>query len=251
MASADLIPFAKSNGWFDQGSGKKFNFRESYGSELGKPSNVMREDRARELLTPKLGTVTVEDLTEVMKDHYEGTTWFDTPHSQTKARPICVSGTQSTQIYHLRSSLPAALGCVMWSSASSPCLGVYAPIWAGHNEKTPAEWQEGKGSFSPESAWWTFENIQRIVAPKNNPDPAFWKANRPAVRGRWDKIEKKGWEQADALEREALKLWQQGKGEEARRLLTNYSNTRLRSDFLEARSILDLLKTKGGKPGRE
>ena len=48
-----------------------------------------------------------------------------------------------------------------------------------------------------------------------------------------------------------MKLWQQGKAEEVRRLLTNYSNTRLRSDFLEARSILDLLKTKGGKPGRE
>ncbi len=195
MASADLIPFAKSKGWFDQRSGEKFNFREAYGSELGKPINVMREDRAGELLMPKLGTVTVQDLTEVMKDHYEGKAWFDTPHSKKKAprRPICVSGTQSTQIYHLRSSMPAALGCVMWSSASSPCLGVYAPIWAGHNEKSVAEWQEGKDSFSPESAWWTFENIQRIVAPKNDPDPAFWKANWPEPsEGAGTRLRKKG-----------------------------------------------------------
>ncbi len=48
-----------------------------------------------------------------------------------------------------------------------------------------------------------------------------------------------------------MKFWQQGKVKEARRLLTNYSNTRLHSDFLEAQSILDLLKTKGGKPGQE
>jgi dipeptidase len=251
MASADLIPYAVANGWFDPASGEKFNFREVYGLDLGKPVNAMREERAKELLGLKLGSITAQDLINVMKDHYEGKPYYDTPHSQRKARSICVSGTQSTQLYHLRKNMPAEIGCVMWSLASSPCLGVYVPIWAGYGGDIPAEWQKGSDSFSPDSAWWTFENIQRIVAPKDNPDPDFWKITYPVIRERWDKIEKKGWEQATALEKEATALWQQGKKDEVRKLLTNYTNTRLHSDFLEAHSILESLTAKGRKPGRE
>jgi len=143
------------------------------------------------------------------------------------------------------------IGCVMWSLASSPCLGVYTPIWAGYRGDTPAEWQKGSDSFSPDSAWWTFENIQRIVAPKENANPEFWKVTWRVLRERWNKIEKKGSEQVATLEKDALKLWERGKTDEARRLLTNYTNTRLHSDFLEARSLLDGLKAKCAMPGRE
>jgi hypothetical protein len=39
-----------------------------------------------------------------------------------------------------------------------------------------------------------------------------------------------------------MKLWNQGSQEDACKLLTNYTNSRLHADFLEARSILDGLK---------
>jgi len=250
-ASADLVPYATAQGWYDSKSGKKFSFREAYGIGLGNPANVMREKRARELLVDKLGRATIQDLILVMRDHYEGMAEHDTPHSQKRARPICVSGTQSTQIYHLRKTMPAEIGCVMWSLASSPCLGVYTPIWAGYQGETPVEWQRGADSSSPDSAWWTFEDIQRTVAPKENPDSEFWKATWPVIRKRWDEVEKKGADEVAALEKEAMGLWRQGKKNEANKFLTDYTNTRLHSDFLEARSILESIVAKGRKPGRE
>jgi penicillin V acylase-like amidase (Ntn superfamily) len=45
-----------------------------------------------------------------------------------------------------------------------------------------------------------------------------------------------------SLERDAMKLWQQGLPAEGCKLLTDYSNSRLHADFLQAGSILDGLK---------
>ncbi len=246
LASVDLVSFAVSNHWYDANSGKKLNFKETYGEKLGEPYNVMREDRARELLKNKIGKITKQDLITVMKDHYEGTADYVFPHSQ-EPRSICVSATQSSQIYHLRGNLPKELGCVMWSLASSPCLSIYTPIWAGYRGGVPQEWQRGSGSFSSDSAWWTFESIQRLLTPYGDSDRRLWDREGPAIQKRWAAIENRGSDEIGTLEKNAMKLLKEGSAEEAAKLLTNYTNARLHSDFLEARSILDGLKVTKGR----
>ena len=131
----------------------------------------------------------------------------------------------------------------MWSLASSPCSGVYTPIWAGYQGGTPAEWQRGSGSYTPDSAWWAFESIQRLLAPPDNSNKEFWESHWPAIRNRWAATEARRESEIAALEGNVSRLLQQGSPEEARRLLTNYSNVELHADFMGASSILDSLKT--------
>ena len=241
LASTDLVSYAVAHRWHDPHSGRQFSFKEAYGKGLNKPFNTMREGRAQELLRAKMGSVTIQDVMAVLRDHYEGKTYHRIPHRKTP-RSICASATQSSQIYHLRGDKPRELGCVMWSLGSSPCSGVYTPIWAGYQGGTPAEWLRGSDSFSSDSAWWAFESIQRILAPSGNTKKAYWDQEWPTLRERWLAVEKRRADEVTALERDAMKLWQQGLPAEGSKLLTDYSNSRLHADFLQAGSILDGLK---------
>ena len=241
MASPDLVSYAVAHRWHDPHSGRQFSFKEAYGKGLNKPFNTMREGRAQELLRAKMGSVTIQDVMAVLRDHYEGKTYHRIPHCKTP-RSICASATQSSQIYHLRGDKPRELGCVMWSLGSSPCSGVYTPIWAGYQGGTPAEWLRGSDSFSSDSAWWAFESIQRILAPSGNTKKAYWDQEWPTLRERWLAVEKRRADEVTALERDAMKLWQQRLPAEGCKLLTDYSNSRLHADFLQAGSILDGLK---------
>jgi dipeptidase len=250
LASADLVSYAAAHRWYDPNSGKQFSFKEAYGKGLGKPFSTMREVRARELLAARMGLITVQHLMAVLRDHYEGKADYRIPHRKTP-RSICASATQSSQVYHLRGDKPRELGCVMWSLGSSPCSGVYTPIWAGYKGGTPAEWLRGSDSFSTDSAWWAFESIQRILAPSGNSKNAFWDREWPTMRERWSAVEKGRADEVAALESDAMKLWQQGSPAEGCKLLTDYSNSRLHSDFLQACSILDGLKVTKRKTKRD
>jgi len=155
FASDDLIKYAIDQGWYNPAFGEPFSFKEVYcGPYLGKSYNVARVERQQELLGPKLGSVTLGDVFAVMRDHYEGTEYYNTPHNfstqysgeprnRALVRPICVDSTHSSEVYHLRGDMPATIGCIMWIAASSPCCSVYTPIYAGNRGATPAEWMLG------------------------------------------------------------------------------------------------------------
>ncbi len=137
----------------------------------------------------------------------------------------------------------------MWMSVSSPCLSVFTPYYAGYEGGTPVEWQTGSNTFSRDSAWWAFENIQRIVAPYSNPDPVFYAATAPVIRDTWDKVEETEFKHTATLEDAAMKLWRQGKQDQACKLVTDYTNTRLHTNYNRAIDFLDWLAEMGGVPG--
>lgn len=242
-ASDDLIQYAIDQGWYVE-DGEPFSFREVYcGPYLGRPWNQMRMDRQWEVLGPKLGSVTLDDAFAMMRDHYEGTEYYDTPHSRALARPICVSGNHASEVYHLRSGMPAAIGCVMWITAISPCCSVYTPVYAGNRGAAPEEWILGWDSFDLDSAWWTFEQIQRLVAP-SEPDPEFWEATWPHVRAIWDQVEETEFRQTAELERIALRNWKRGREGVTYELLTKYTYKQLHTNFLKARALLSWVEAK-------
>ncbi len=250
LASPDLVSYAVANHWYDPASGKKLNFREAYGDKLGDPVNTLREARARELLSARMGRATPQDLMRVMKDHFEGRAQYSFPHSR-QPRTICAGWTQSSQVYHLRGALPRELGCMMWSLAGSPCLGTYTPIWAGYGGGVPGEWQTGTDSFSPDSAWWTFEAIQRSVAPYDDSGRTFREREMPLIQNKWSSIETREAGELSTVETKALRLLKEGSKENACRLLTDFTNTQLHSVFLEARAVLERLTASKGRTGGE
>jgi len=238
LSSDDLISYTVEQGWYDANSGEPFNYRETYSAgSLGRQGNVLREKRSRELLEPKLGSITVQDLMELHRDHYEGTKYASTPHARDLARQICVASTHASQVYHLRSDMPAAMGCVMWIAASSPCISVYTPVYAGHDGEMPLEWKTGWDFFNPNSAWWTFEQIQRIVAP-GTPNRPFKQDVWSDIRTIFDLTEKKEILLTVLLEKKALKHWELGEEDLARDLLTKYTIRQLQSNLHTAQTLL-------------
>jgi dipeptidase len=153
LACKDLENYAVEQGWYQPGSQKPFNYREIYCQGfLGMPGNLKRQKRAKELLGQLIGNITIKDLMNLNRDHYEGKPFYHPPHSSAGSRTICSSSTRSSQVFHLRGGMPAAVGCVMWIAASSPCTSVYSPVYAGHRGDFPVWWMSGSDLFDQVSA---------------------------------------------------------------------------------------------------
>jgi len=253
MASDDLIDYAVAEGWYDKSSGEPFNFKKVYGADLGQDWNVKRQERVRALLEPKLGSITVTDVMGVLRDHYDGTKDYNMPHSGNytgaggRVVSICNDANHAAHVYHLRGNMPTSIGSVMWICSGAPCCGVFTPIYAGHRGQPPEAWRTGGDSFDPDSAWWTFEQIQRVVTPME-PDPEFYNTYHPQVRARWDRVQGIEFSETVQLEKAAMKAWEEGKTDEAQKMLTDYANMRLRKNFWIAQGLLSWLYAMGGEP---
>ena len=256
MASSNLIPDAIANGWYDPNSGTPFSFKDTYcAGYLNSTSSVRRQARAEFLLKDKVAahTVTVQDLMAVQRDHYEGTPDYKIPNVP---QTISNSGTQSGQIYHLRGWLPREFGPVMLITASSPDISIFTPVYAGHSEQTPVEWRTAAVSFSPDSAWWNFEYIQRTLTPRYAltapaPNAAFYLAYFPELRAEFDRVEQQQFHEMDQKEQAAAGLIAQGKIDQAKHLLSMFSNSSLHQNYVNAKTELNWLFVKGGTPGTQ
>jgi dipeptidase len=256
MASDDLIDYAVAQGWYVPGP-VPFNFKDVYcGPFLGQEWNTKRQERAEFLVKPKLGTVTVQDLMATMRDHYEGTADYAIPYTGgydgPTVVPICNSSNHASEVYHLRSWLPREIGPVMFITAASPDMSIYNPIYAGYAGQTPVEWRTATDSFAPDSAWWNFEYIQRTVASHHPlPDAAFYAAKFPHIRASFDRVEQQQFREMVKLEKTAAQFIAKGKVDQAKKLISTFSNSSLHQNYVRAKTMLHWLFAKGGVPGEE
>ena len=126
--SNDLVEYTLEKGWCK--STEEFSFAECY-SKTGYPysSSQTRVERGINLLNRKIGSLTREDLIEVLSDHYEGTSMYRSPHSNDLYRTICSKRTVSAMVIQLHENLPSEMQ-VMWYCMSSPCVGIFMPVYA-------------------------------------------------------------------------------------------------------------------------
>jgi dipeptidase len=213
LASVDLINYAKQQGWFNPDLGKSFSFRHSYGKDLDTPYNTLREQRMVSLLGSKVGHITIQDVINVTRDHYEGTEYsryitidkgtsqepYLYPPHKSPYRTICVPRTQASMVCALRSDMPREIGNLMWLCLSSPCTSVYLPIYAG-SSKAPKEYEMGGGKYDPISAWWAFDQLQRLV---DN-----FVIDRKYVREIWDHFEQREFERQTEFEKVVLQVYE-------------------------------------------
>ncbi len=240
MASDDLTTYAVEKGWYDPSSGP-FSFKRAYGTELGQDWNVGRMKRMDFLLSPKIGTVRVQDLMAFLRDHYEGTVcnYHYPPHAYHAGGPyhagghytICNSTTHDAEVWHLRSYMPTDIGCVMWCCLSSPCQNVFQPIWAGARVDTPLEYTVGAGEPDLHSAWWATQSIRRMV-------DRDYENRIKLIRETWQQREAAEFDLAAEREMLAMILWQNGQKDEARELLAELQNACLHGNYLTALNLL-------------
>jgi len=236
MASTDLISYAVKEGWYDLSSGP-FSFKTVYGERLGEDWNMERIKRMDSLLLPKMGTIRAQDLATFLRDHYEGTgcTYHYPPHAYHAGGhyTICNSTTHDAEVWHLRSYMPADIGCVMWCSMSSPCENVFQPVWAGARGNTPLEYNVGADELDLRSAWWVTHSIQLMVDRDYD--------NRiKLIKDTWQQREVAEFELATERRLLAMTLWQAGHKDEARKLLTEFQNACLHGNYLIALNLLGI-----------
>jgi len=219
----DVITFARSKGWFD-GKDEEFSFSDTYApvsfsgaracearvwAMFNRVNSVMGpyEDYAMGHLTKgQWGYTTnrmplwikpdkkisVHDVMNLMRDHYEGTKMdmtrdigagpFECPY---RWRPMTLkvdsidyiqeraTSTQQTGFVFVAQSrnwLPDPVGGIFWFGVDDTYTMVFSPMYCGMN-KVPEAYKVGNGDmlhFSPTSAFWTFSMVSNWAYTKYN-----------------------------------------------------------------------------------
>lgn len=235
MASENLISYTIKKGWYNPSSGP-FSFKDVYGKKLGEEWNTERMKQMDILLSPKIGTVTVQDLMIFLRDHFyekapPHTFHVGGPYHTGGHYTICNSCTYDSEIWHLRNYMPIDIGCVMWCCMSSPCENVFQPIWAGTRGDTPTEYNVVTDKPDLCSAWWASQLIRRMV-------DRDYENRIKLIKDTWEQREVREFDLAAEREMLAMILWQNRKKDEARRLLTNLQNVCLHGNYLTALNLL-------------
>ncbi|NOZ79583.1 MAG: hypothetical protein GXP48_10480 [Acidobacteria bacterium] len=153
LGNPDVVSYAEKRGWYDPKRDGDFNFRNAYSAPSSRYSiaNIARQWRGVSVLSGKkwypgadlpfafrpAHAVDVRDLMSLLRDHFEGTQ-FETPATFNHGDPhknfvkrICSQTTQYGFVAQLRSSLPPAVGAVLWIAPRRPCVQPFVPVYCG------------------------------------------------------------------------------------------------------------------------
>jgi len=203
LYSNDVISFARESGYFN-GKNRDFSFADTYApldfgavrfcearvwsafrlmnSDMNKYVSFIEgesTDRMPLFIKPEI-KVSVRDVQNIMRDHFEGTPLSMTEDpgagayaSPYRYRPLTweVNGVQyfneraiSTQqtgfsfVAQMRNWLPNPIGGILWFGVDDANMTVYIPMYMGMNS-IPENFAQGNGSmleFSWNSAFWVF-----------------------------------------------------------------------------------------------
>ena len=218
MYSADVISFAREMGWYE-GADADFSFREAYGpmdfSKIryceARVWSFFRHHYDTEVIDSYLPFIeghmdicdelplwikpdkplSVRDLMNDMRDHYEGTaldmtvdvsagpwaspyrnqlTNFETPDGTKmfRERPIGCQQSGMTMVCQMRSFLPDEVGGVTYFNMDDASMVAYVPVYCSIN-RVPAPFRRENNNireFSTESAFWMNNWVANMVYPR-------------------------------------------------------------------------------------
>lgn len=214
MYAPDIISFAREKGYFN-GVNKDFSFSKAYapldfGARRYCEARVwsyfnMFTDRGDELLPYIQGTtdepmplyvkpnrkISVQDVKNAMRDHYEGTAFditkdfgagpYHTPYRLSplefevngqkyfNERPISTQQSGFVFVAQMRENLPDAVGGVLWFGLDDANMTVFTPVYCCAT-RVPECYTRVDGAdyitFSWKSSFWVFNWIANMVYPR-------------------------------------------------------------------------------------
>jgi dipeptidase len=204
--------------------------------------------------------LSLHDTMELMRDHYEGTPLdmtkdvgagaYKTPYrfrpltfevdgvTYGNERAISTQQTGFTLVAQSRSSLPAAIGGVLWFGVDDTYSTVYVPMYAGITS-SPAPFDPATANFtrfSWDSAFWAFNAVSNLAYGRYSEMIVDIRKAQSDLEGSFIGV------QADR-EKTALKLYQSSP-EEARAYLTHVSHEAARGTLTRWRSLFTELLVK-------
>lgn len=215
MFSKDCITFAREKGWFS-GKDADFSFCEAYAypdfsgrrfceARMWSFFNHFSTDMERYLpyaegkvkdaepmplwIKPNR-KVSVQDIQECMRDHYEGTPFsldkdpgqgvWNMPYRPTpltykvdgkeyfNERPTSTQQTAFSYVAQLRSWLPRQIGGVLWFGNDDGNMVAYTPIYCGNTSQPECYNTKGADAvtFSMKNAFWVCNWVSNMVYPR-------------------------------------------------------------------------------------
>jgi len=248
LCSARVESIAREKRFLDPD--EKFDFSKAYSGHLvSQPFGVQRFRRLNKLLSQK-ELHDFESLSRILRDHFD-----DEIISQRFGESV---GTFMTVCMHMRdwgesetsSSLLARydedLGILARYAPVQPCLSAYVPVYSVG--RLPEKMSRGDKLFDEESLWWQVKALSLLVSVDE-------KAFIGAVRAKLAELEEAFAKKAEAAEREARRLIQNGNREEAEAVLYSVTEecTEILYDFAkeERRRLAAIIENKGGLYGRQ
>lgn len=187
--------------------------------------------------------LSVKDLADAMRDHYEGTPMDMTQdvgagpnHLPYRWRPMDwnVDGkdyiheraiaTQQTGFWFVaqsRNNVPDEVGGILWFGVDDAATSAVTPIYTSIKE-VPHCFEHGNGSmirYSPTSAFWIFNRITHFAY-------LFYDRVAPEIRSVIDKYENENINLASELDRKAVKMVESGNTQQAASMLTEFCKNR-------------------------
>lgn len=214
LYAPDVISFAREKGYFN-GVNKDFSFADAYcpltfsglracearvwsfynmfSKTTGQAYLSYIEAKSKEpmpLYVKPDRKVSVRDIQNAMRDHYEGTALditndlgagpFNMPYRLSpltfkvdgktyfNERPISTQQSAFSFVSQMRSNLPDAIGGVLWFGLDDANMTVFTPVYCNTN-KVPAPYAQGEGdcvTFSWNSAFWIYNWVADMIRPR-------------------------------------------------------------------------------------
>lgn len=273
MYASDVISFAREKGYFN-GVNKDFSFANAYApldfsarryceARVWSFYNMVT-DRGQEFLPYITGEtdepmplylkanrkLSVQDIKDAMRDHYEGTPLdisrdfgagpYHTPYRLSplgfkvdgkeyfNERPISTQQTGFVFVAQMRATLPDAIGGVLWFGVDDANMTVFVPVYCCTDKAPTCYTRVGNAdyaNFSWNSAFWIFNWVSNMVYPR-------YDLMMEDVRATQKELETTFNEAQAGIESAAMKMLEAEGGEaRAKTMLTNYTNMAAQSTF--------------------
>ena len=187
--------------------------------------------------------LSVADVENGMRDHYEGTALaldttsigggvYEMPYRPTpltftvdgkqyfNERPISTQQTAFTFVSQLRSWLPREIGGVLWFGNDDANMVAYTPVYCGNTVQPACYNTKGADAvtFSSDNAFWLCNMVSNMVYPR-------YSQLFPELKAVRDSLETSYFANQTSREKQAADLYKTDKAA-ALKLLNNYSNTK-------------------------
>lgn len=187
--------------------------------------------------------LSVADVENGMRDHYEGTALaldttsigggiYEMPYRPTpltftvdgkqyfNERPISTQQTAFTFVSQLRSWLPREIGGVLWFGNDDANMVAYTPVYCGNTIQPACYNTKGADAvtFSSDNAFWLCNMVSNMVYPR-------YSQLFPELKAVRDSLETSYFANQASIEKQAADLYQADKAA-ALKLLNNYSNAK-------------------------
>ena len=296
LYATDVISFAREKGWFE-GKNNEFSFSDTYApvdfsgarfcdarvwSGFNKVNKQMKQYEsyamgkvtydANKVATNRMplwikpdSLLSVKDVMNLMRDHYEGTeldmtkdpgtgpfgspyrwrpmTWKVDSVSYVHERAISTQQTGFSFVAQSRPNLPNPIGGILWFGLDDTYLTCYMPIYCGIKQ-VPKSVKVGDGdmlTWSDNSAFWVFNQVSNQVYTR-------YSDMIVDLQKVQSQLENKFFNLNPVVDQAALSLWNKGEKDLAIQYLTDYSVNQVETSVAKWRDLghFLLIKYKDG-----